>query len=85
MSDRDDFPVEGDPSTSRFHIPQANRNLQSNWELDLAKNLEEYLLKICSGEVSSDQESSINFAEGSIRNENVRFLRFFEYFLMIFW
>lgn len=68
MNDKDDFLVEGEPSASRIHIPQANRDPQSNWELDLAKNLEEYLLKICSGEVAPDQESPINFAEGSLRD-----------------
>ncbi|ONK75006.1 uncharacterized protein A4U43_C03F12330 [Asparagus officinalis] len=66
MSNREDFPIEGESSTSRIHIPQANRDLQSNWELDLANNIEEYLLKICSGEVSPDHESSINFAEAAL-------------------
>ena len=85
MTGRDDFLDEGEPSASRFHIPQANRDLQSNWELDLAKNLEEYLLKICSGEVSSDQESSINFAEGSIRNPKCSLFEDFLWFLGNFW
>ena len=31
----------------RFPILQANRDPESNWEVDVAKSLEEYLLKIC--------------------------------------
>lgn len=67
MNDGDDIQFEtGEHSASRFHILQANRDLQSNWELDLAKNLEEYLLKICSGEISDERECSINFAEAAL-------------------
>ena len=51
----------------RFPILQANRNPESNWEVDVAKSLEEYLLKICSGEVSGeDGAHSVNFAEGTV-------------------
>ncbi|KAK9288169.1 hypothetical protein L1049_016618 [Liquidambar formosana] len=39
----------GDSSSGgRFHAVQPLRDLESNWAVDLAKNLEEYLLKICS-------------------------------------
>ncbi|TKY72577.1 Condensin-2 complex subunit H2 [Spatholobus suberectus] len=49
-----------------FHAVHAERDLESNWEVDLAKKLEEYLLKICSGEITGEQEGHIpvNFAEG---------------------
>jgi len=51
----------------RFPILQANRDPESNWEVDVAKSLEEYLLKICSGEVSGeDGPHSVNFAEGTV-------------------
>lgn len=45
---------------------QPHRDLKSNWTVDLAKNLEEYLLKICSGQISGDEDGiySVNFAEG---------------------
>ncbi|KAL6840724.1 hypothetical protein ACP4OV_029588 [Aristida adscensionis] len=56
--------AEGGASGVRFPILQANRDPVSNWEVDIAKNLEEYLLKICSGEVSAeDGAHSVNFAE----------------------
>lgn len=52
-------------SSGRFPILQANRDPESNWEVNVAKSLEEYLLKICSGEVSGDDGThSVNFAEG---------------------
>ncbi|KAK1256943.1 Condensin-2 complex subunit H2 [Acorus gramineus] len=50
-----------------FRILQPSRDLESNWTVDLARHLEEYLLKICSGEIVSDEgivHHSINFAEG---------------------
>ncbi|XP_066400109.1 condensin-2 complex subunit H2-like isoform X2 [Miscanthus floridulus] len=51
----------------RFPILQANRDPESNWEVDVAKSLEEYLLKICSGEVSGeDGPHSVNFAEAAL-------------------
>uniref|UniRef100_N1QQL6 Condensin-2 complex subunit H2 n=1 Tax=Aegilops tauschii TaxID=37682 RepID=N1QQL6_AEGTA len=52
---------EGSTSGGRFPILQANRDPESNWEVDVAKSLEEYLLKICSGEISGED---FNFAEG---------------------
>ncbi|KAK1302441.1 Condensin-2 complex subunit H2 [Acorus calamus] len=50
-----------------FRMLQPSRDLESNWTVDLARHLEEYLLKICSGEIVSDEgivHHSINFAEG---------------------
>lgn len=64
MSDREDPPEAGVGSSGRFDFLQPRRDLQSNWEVDLAKNLEDYLLKICSGEVTSEQ--SVNFAEAAL-------------------
>jgi len=54
------------PETSggAFHAVHAERDLQSNWEVDLAKKLEEYLLKICSGEITGEEH--VNFAEGLV-------------------
>ncbi|XP_073005673.1 condensin-2 complex subunit H2 [Typha latifolia] len=72
MTDQEGFAGVDDPGegpTKLFHILQPNRDLQSNWEVDLAKNLEEYLLKICSGEISADQDHvlhSVNFAEAAL-------------------
>ncbi|KAJ4841454.1 Condensin-2 complex subunit H2, partial [Turnera subulata] len=55
---------------SKFHTIQAGRDLEANWEVDLAKKLEEYLLKICSGEITGTQDdsatTSINFAEAAL-------------------
>ncbi|OVA02618.1 Pectinesterase [Macleaya cordata] len=58
----------GSGSGARFHIVQPLRDPQSNWAVDLAKNLEEYLLKICSGEVIDDEDGhlSVNFAEAAL-------------------
>ncbi|CAL9082536.1 unnamed protein product [Musa acuminata var. zebrina] len=69
MSGRDDLVGCDESGGTRFHFLQPNRDLQSNWEVDLAKKLEEYLLKICSGEISSDQDhelNSVNFAEAAL-------------------
>jgi hypothetical protein len=70
---------EGSTSAGRFPILQANRDPESNWEVDVAKSLEEYLLKICSGEISGEDGAySFNFAEGTLVwiscVERVRFL-----------
>jgi condensin-2 complex subunit H2 len=56
-------------SSGAFHAVHAERDLQSNWEVDLAKKLEEYLLKICSGEITGEDEGNIhvNFAEGLVQ------------------
>lgn len=64
MSDREEPSEVGGESSGRFEFLQPRRDLQSNWEVDLAKNLEDYLLKICSGEVASEQ--SVNFAEAAL-------------------
>lgn len=52
----------------RFHTIQPHRDLESNWGVDIAKSLEEYLLKICSGEIDEGDDGaqiSVNFAEGN--------------------
>lgn len=51
-----------------FHTVQAERDLESNWELDLGTKLEDYLLRICSGELPTEADGivSINFAEGEL-------------------
>ncbi|KAK6930198.1 Condensin-2 complex subunit H2, C-terminal [Dillenia turbinata] len=55
---------------SKFHtLVQPHRDLESNWAVDLAKNLEEYLLKICSGEATAEDDEhhlSVNFAEAAL-------------------
>ncbi|KMS98964.1 hypothetical protein BVRB_3g067040 [Beta vulgaris subsp. vulgaris] len=57
-----------DSESSKFHTVQPLRDLESNWAVDLAKNLEDYLLKICSGEISGGDDShlSVNFAEAAL-------------------
>jgi condensin-2 complex subunit H2 len=58
---------DGGSSGGRFPILQANRDPESNWEVDVAKRLEEYLFKICSGEVTGeDGAHSVNFAEAAL-------------------
>ena len=65
-----------------YHRVQAERDLESNWEVDLAHKLEDYLLKICSGEIpdESDDHVAVNFAEGLCSNfaRTVFFLIFFQ-------
>ncbi|KAG5632908.1 hypothetical protein H5410_004625 [Solanum commersonii] len=39
-----------------FHNVKPLRDLQSNWEVNLAKSLEDYLLEICSGEIAGDDD-----------------------------
>jgi condensin-2 complex subunit H2 len=62
----------GGGAVGRTYMVQPGRDLQSNWEVDLAKKLEDYLIKICSGEVISSEEDqvlhSVNFAEGGCIN-----------------
>ncbi|XP_010278755.2 PREDICTED: condensin-2 complex subunit H2-like isoform X2 [Nelumbo nucifera] len=55
-------------SSGKFHILQPLRDLESNWAVDLAKNLEEYLLKICAGEIDGEDDVhlSVNFAEAAL-------------------
>lgn len=61
-----------------FHAVHAERDLVTNWEVDLAKKLEEYLLKICTGDITSEEEGhiSVNFAEGLPHFSKVHFLPF---------
>ncbi|XP_030975722.1 condensin-2 complex subunit H2 isoform X1 [Quercus lobata] len=53
-------------SASGYHTVQPERDLQSNWEVDLAKKLEDYLFKICSGEIPYDDHAPVNFAEAAL-------------------
>ncbi|KAK4374476.1 hypothetical protein RND71_005153 [Anisodus tanguticus] len=60
-----------DEENGKYHSVQPLRDLESNWGVDLAKNLEEYLLKICSGEITGenyddDHHLSVNFAEAAL-------------------
>lgn len=67
MESESQYPRAGVAGNSNvIHTVQAHRDLESNWGVDLAKNLEDYLLKICSGEISGpdDARFSVNFAEG---------------------
>ncbi|KAH1041428.1 hypothetical protein AAZX31_09G041600 [Glycine max] len=58
----------GGSGSGGFHAVHAERDLESNWEVNLAKKLEEYLLKICSGEITGEEEghSPVNFAEAAL-------------------
>ncbi|XP_028751681.1 condensin-2 complex subunit H2-like [Neltuma alba] len=61
--------LEPGSSGGGFHSVHAERDLESNWEVNLAKKLEEYLLKICSGEITGVEEEghiSVNFAEAAL-------------------
>ncbi|CAK7333338.1 unnamed protein product [Dovyalis caffra] len=52
---------------SKYHTVQAQRDLEANWEVDLSKKLQDYLLKICSGEIAGNEEdSNFNFAEAAL-------------------
>ncbi|KAL1536281.1 Condensin-2 complex subunit H2 [Salvia divinorum] len=58
-----------DSSSGRFlETVRPPRDLESNWTVDLAKNLEEYLLQICSGQISIEEDAnlSVNFAEAAL-------------------
>lgn len=60
-------PGSSSDATGKIHTLQPLRDLESNWAVDLAKNLEAYLLKICSGEISGHDgahQISVNFSEG---------------------
>jgi condensin-2 complex subunit H2 len=57
----------GEVRGERIHTVQPERDLVANWEVDLSEKLEEYLLKICSGEITGNEEDGqipVNFAEG---------------------
>ncbi|GKD26728.1 retrovirus-related pol polyprotein from transposon TNT 1-94 [Tanacetum coccineum] len=45
---------------------------KSNWEVDIANKLQEYLLKICSGEINQDDNGllAVNFAEAALLLQN---------------
>ncbi|XP_050220005.1 condensin-2 complex subunit H2 [Mercurialis annua] len=59
--------VEEEQPQNKVHRVQAERDLEANWEVDLAKKLEDYLLKICSGEITSENDNvSVNFAEAAL-------------------
>ncbi|KAE8677614.1 Condensin-2 complex subunit H2 [Hibiscus syriacus] len=62
--------TSGGGDFGKFHGVQPERDLEANWEVDLAKKLEDYLLKICSGEITGSQDddghSSVNFAEAAL-------------------
>ncbi|XP_076931465.1 condensin-2 complex subunit H2-like isoform X2 [Bidens hawaiensis] len=69
MTKNDKEATTSDAGGGKFHTVQAHRDLQSNWEVDLANNLQEYLLKICSGEIVGGQDDgqlSVNFAEAAL-------------------
>ncbi|KAF5752186.1 hypothetical protein HS088_TW01G00093 [Tripterygium wilfordii] len=67
MTNRGEEP--GSEGIGGFHTVQPERDLGANWEVDLAKKLEEYLFKICSGEITGTEEDnhiSVNFAEAAL-------------------
>ncbi|KAM7485052.1 hypothetical protein LguiA_001061 [Lonicera macranthoides] len=68
MSNNREEPSCSNPGGGKFHTVQPLRDQESNWAVDLAKNLEEYLLKICSGDTTADVDShlSVNFAEAAL-------------------
>ncbi|KAK8548738.1 hypothetical protein V6N13_054484 [Hibiscus sabdariffa] len=73
MTGHQNHPQGGDSGGGdfgKFHGVQPERDLEANWEVDLAKKLEDYLLKICSGEITGPQDddghSSVNFAEAAL-------------------
>lgn len=67
---------------SGFHTVHPERDLESNWEVDLANRLEEYLLKICSGEVPEDGQAPINFAEGYFSSLCIPVFLIYNFFLV---
>ncbi|XP_021898413.1 condensin-2 complex subunit H2 isoform X1 [Carica papaya] len=59
----------GNEGGGKFHTVQASRDLEANWEVDLANKLEDYLLKIFSGEIIANGEECqirVNFAEAAL-------------------
>jgi condensin-2 complex subunit H2 len=59
----------GEVRGERIHTVQPERDLVANWEVDLSEKLEEYLLKICSGEITGNEEDGqipVNFAEAAL-------------------
>ncbi|KAF8017480.1 hypothetical protein BT93_H2605 [Corymbia citriodora subsp. variegata] len=51
-----------------FHRVHAERDPESNWAVDLDRLLEEYLAKICAGEIPDDEDgrTHVNFAEAAL-------------------
>ncbi|KAE8730933.1 putative Plant invertase/pectin methylesterase inhibitor superfamily [Hibiscus syriacus] len=73
MTSHQNHPQGGDSGGGdfgKFYVAQPGLDLEANWEVDLAKKLEDYLLKICSGEITGSQDddghSSVNFAEAAL-------------------
>ncbi|KAI4345390.1 hypothetical protein L6164_012518 [Bauhinia variegata] len=62
----------GSSSSSVVHAVRPERDLAANWEVDLAKELENYLLKICSGTITGEDEARIqvNFSEAALLIQN---------------
>ena len=58
--------TDGTGEEAAFDMLQPERDLRLNWEVDLAQNLERYLLQICSGEFQCEDENTVNFAEGEV-------------------
>ncbi|KAF8094180.1 hypothetical protein N665_0368s0017 [Sinapis alba] len=55
----------------RIHTVHPERDLVANWEVDLSEKLEEYLLKICTGEITGNEDEDdgqipVNFAEAAL-------------------
>ncbi|XVF66190.1 hypothetical protein PTKIN_Ptkin10aG0015500 [Pterospermum kingtungense] len=67
---RNDVDSGGGGEFGKFHRVQPERDLEANWAVDLAKKLEDYLLKICSGEITGSEGddvcSPVNFAEAAL-------------------
>ncbi|GAV64158.1 DUF1032 domain-containing protein [Cephalotus follicularis] len=69
MTNRREEPIGESSGSSQIHTVQPERDLEANWEVNLAKKLEEYLLKICSGEISGSEDDGqvhVNFAEAAL-------------------
>nr|GMD79116.1 condensin-2 complex subunit H2 [Ipomoea batatas] len=67
--DAQEQPGSSSDASGKIHTLQPLRDLESNWAVDLAKNLESYLLKICSGEISGNDgahQISVNFSEAAL-------------------
>ncbi|XP_031737049.1 condensin-2 complex subunit H2 [Cucumis sativus] len=58
--------TDGTGEEAAFDMLQPERDLRLNWEVDLAQNLERYLLQICSGEFQCEDENTVNFAEAAL-------------------
>ncbi|KAF4355639.1 hypothetical protein F8388_013056 [Cannabis sativa] len=65
---REESSGAGGSGAGGYHRVRAERDLVSNWEVNLAHKLEDYLLKICSGELPTEPEGhiAVNFAEAAL-------------------